>query len=131
MVPYQAQDTNDIRYEYKLEVTRPDGVKETLPASGTYKSDSTGTTFAFYTPTMTGNYTFNIIFQELYYRWNTGAQADYYGVTFLSSNRTYVVTVQEEPVHPTAVTAYPLPQEYWTRPIEGQNDAWGAISSNW
>jgi outer membrane protein assembly factor BamB len=130
-LPYQAQDTNDIRYEYKLEVTRPDGVKETLPASGTYKSDSTGTTFTFYTPTMTGNYTFNIIFQELYWRWDFSGARDYYGVTLLSSNRTYVITVQEEPVYPTAVRAYPLPTEYWTRPIEGQNDAWGAISSNW
>jgi len=29
------------------------------------------------------------------------------------------------------ITWYPLPEEWWNRPIDGQNDAWGAISSNW
>jgi hypothetical protein len=81
-----------------------------------------------------------LVFEELYWRWSTGptgsnpnaaSPRDYYGVTFLSSNRTYVVTVQQDPVNPQAITSYPLPAEYWTRPIESQNTAWGAVSSNW
>ena len=33
------------------------------------------------------------------------------------------MTVQQEPV-PAALNSYPLPTEYWTRPIEGQNTYW-------
>ena len=38
-----------------IEVTRPDGIKDTL---GPYKSDGTGGVWAAYTPTQIGNYTF-------------------------------------------------------------------------
>jgi hypothetical protein len=131
-LPYQAQDTNDIRYKYHVVITKPDGSKETLPSSGSLVSDSTGTTYTSYTPTTVGNYTVTVVFEELYWRWSTsGAGRDYYGTTLLSSNRTYTVTVQQDPVNPTAITYYPLPTEYWTRPIEGQDNTWGAISSNW
>jgi hypothetical protein len=41
------------------------------------------------------------------------------------------VTVQQDPVTTSAITYYPLPTEYWTRPIEGQDNTWGQISSNW
>ena len=44
-----------------------------------------------------------------------------------SANAT--LTVQQEQVRGPAV--YPLPTEYWTRPIEGQNSDWWSISSNW
>jgi outer membrane protein assembly factor BamB len=131
-VPFQSQDTNDIRYKYHVVVTKPSGGTETLPSSGSFVSDSTGTTFAKYSPTETGNYSVKIVFEELYYRWTTpGAGRDYYGVTLQSSSRDYSVTVQQEPVHPTAITSYPLPTEYWSRPIEGQENTWGAVSSNW
>jgi outer membrane protein assembly factor BamB len=80
-----------------------------------------------------------VVFEELKWTWTftggggftPGAPIDYYGITLQSSNRTYTVTVQEEPVYPTAITSYPLPTEYWNRPIEGQNNHWGQISSNW
>lgn len=128
-VPYQAQDTNTIRYKYHVEITDPDGKKETL---GPLTSDSTGTTFTKYTPDTVGNYSVNVVFEELYWGWSAqGAGRDYYGTTFLSSNKIYTVTVQEDPVYPTAITYYPLPEEYWTRPIEGQGNTWGAVSSNW
>ena len=32
---------------------------------------------------------------------------------------------------PAPLNSYPLPTEYWTRPIEGENTYWYAISSNW
>jgi len=131
-VPHQASEGNDIRYKYHVIVTKPDGTTERIPSSGSLVSDSTGTTYTKYTPTTTGDYLVNLVFEELYWRWNTqGAGRDYYGITFLSSNRTYVVTVQQDPVIPQAITSYPLPTEYWTRPIESQNTAWGAVSSNW
>jgi len=132
-VPHQASEANDIRYKYHVNVEKPDGTTERLPSSGSLVSDTTGTTYTSYTPTQVGNYSVTLVFEEL--KWNWGKESstgrDYYGVTFLSSNRTYTVAVQEEPVHPGAVTIYPLPTEYWTRPIEGQNNEWGQISSNW
>jgi len=131
-VPLGASEGNDVRYQYHVIVTKPDGSTVRLPSSGTFVSDSTGTTFCDYTPDVTGNYSVMVVFEDLYWRWSDSSTLrNYYGVTLLSSNRTYTVTVQEDPVYPTAVTHYPLPTEYWSRPIEGQNDAWGVISSNW
>jgi hypothetical protein len=131
-VPYQAQDTNNIRYKYHVVITKPDGTTETLPSSGSLTSDSTGTTYTKYTPEAIGNYSIMVVFEQLNWRFSTaGAGQDYYGVTFLSSNRTYIVNVQQEPVTSSAITYYPLPTEYWARPIEGQDNTWGAVSSNW
>ena len=131
-VPYQAQETNDIRYKYHVIVTKPDGTTERLPSSGSLVSDSTGTTYTKYTPTTVGNYSVMVVFEELYWRWSTAnAGRDYYGTTYLSSNRTYTVTVQQDPILSTAIAYYPLPTEYWARPIEGQDNTWGAVSSNW
>jgi hypothetical protein len=141
-VPYQAQDTNSIRYKYHVVITKPDGTTETIPSSGSLTSDSTGTTYAKYTPDTVGNYSVMVVFEELNWLFpesigtNTSstqgtAGRDYYGVTFLSSSRTYIVTVQQDPVTTSAITYYPLPTEYWTRPIEGQQNTWGQVSSNW
>ncbi|TFH22642.1 hypothetical protein E4G67_04130, partial [Candidatus Bathyarchaeota archaeon] len=58
------------------------------------------------------------------------ANAAYENDTFLPSSKTKYVTVQEEPVY-TPPNSYPLPNEYWTRPIEGQNVDWWTVSSNW
>jgi hypothetical protein len=131
-VPYQAQDTNSIRYKYHVVITKPDGTTET---TGTLTSDSTGTTYSKYTPEQLGNYSVMVVFEKLDWLFSEAiantAGRDYYGVTFLSSNRTYTVTVQQDPIVSNAITYYPLPTEYWTRPIEGQDNTWGAISSNW
>jgi outer membrane protein assembly factor BamB len=137
-VPYQAQDTNDVRYKYHVVITKPDGTTETLPSSGSLTSDSTGTTYTKYTPEQLGNYSVMVVFEQLYWRWNTlpavynqASLSDYYGTTYLSSNRTYTVTVQQDPVASTMISYYPLPTEYWSRPIEGQDNTWGAVSSHW
>ncbi len=141
-VPYQAQDTNSIRYKYHVVITKPDGTTETLPSTGSLTSDSTGTTYTKYSPTQVGNYSVMVVFEQLNWLFseaiagNTSSTSgvagrDYYGVTFLSSNRTYTVTVQQDPVTSNAITYYPLPTEYWSRPIEGQDNTWGAVSSNW
>ena len=138
-VPLGASEGNDIRYRYHVDITKPSGATVRVPSSGSLVSDSTGTTYTDYTPDEVGNYTVMVVFEELKWRWtftgaggfSTGAPIDYYGITLLSSNRTYTVHVQQEPVSPAAVTIYPLPTEYWNRPIEGQNTEWGKVSSNW
>jgi hypothetical protein len=138
MLPPGASPTNqsDVRYRYKVEITDPDGNKQFLNGGhegDIYVSDSTGTTYAFFTPTKIGNYSVTIMFQELYFKWWSAlsVQRYYTGTTFLASNRTYNLEVLQEVPPPTMITWYPLPEEYWSRPIDGQNDSWGAISSNW
>jgi outer membrane protein assembly factor BamB len=131
-VPHASADANDIRYEYSVEITKPDDSTVRLPASGTITSDSTGTAYTVFTPEETGNYSVTIIFHELFYRWyDSSAMREFYGVTLQESSHTYTLVVQDEPVEPVAVTSYPLPTEFWLRPIEGQNNAWGQVSSYW
>jgi outer membrane protein assembly factor BamB len=131
-VPYGSADANDVRYEYSIDITDPDGEDSRLPASGTIVSDSTGTAYTTFTPSKVGNYTITIRFEELFYRWYSSSSfRNYYGVTLQESTHTYTLVVQEEEVEPVATTVYPLPTEFWTRPIEGQNNAWGAVSSYW
>ena len=102
-------------------------------------SDSTGSTYTAYTPDQVGNYQFTRLnSDQLQYLWNQHStelrrwRQDYYGTTFLASNYTLTVNVQQEPV---SINGLPIiqsiPTEYWTRPIEGQNDQWYTVSSNW
>jgi hypothetical protein len=118
----------DVFYDYTVTVTDPNGDIETLP---TVTSDPTGTAYRIYTPDQVGNYTVKIQFNELFYDWDgNDDQLDYWGTTFLASSDTITLVVQEERVNPTWV-ATPLPTEYWTRPIEGQNTEWWRVASNW
>ncbi|MEJ5328519.1 MAG: hypothetical protein WHU54_09790, partial [Candidatus Bathyarchaeia archaeon] len=55
----------------------------------------------------------------------------YRNAVFLgATSKTVYLTVQEEQL-PDPIASYPLPTEYWTRPIEGQNTDWWKISSHW
>jgi outer membrane protein assembly factor BamB len=143
--PQGASATNDIRYEYSIKIVKPNGDTETLPPpggvggsymhsvrNGHFVSDSTGTSFTIYTPDQVGNHTATVTFHELFYKWSdTAAQRDYYGVTFKESTYTVTFTVQEEAVYPKGWAPVPLPTEYWARPIEGQNNYWYQVASNW
>ena len=137
VAPPASLAENDIRWQYTVVITDPDGVDTALPASGTFISDATGTAYTSFTPTKVGNYSVTVKFHECFYRWyiresnNVYDERTYYGTTFLESTNTKTLVVQTEPVTPTAITHYPLPTEYWTRPIEGENTAWAQVSSNW
>jgi hypothetical protein len=143
-VPPGAVAGNDIRWTYKATLTKPDGTIENYPPPGTaappgsqiqdgkYISDSTGSTFFTFTPAETGNYTITGTFQEMEFLWSdTATMRDYYGVTLLESSYTVKLEVQNELVVPSTWTPVPLPTEYWSRPIEGQNVEWHQIASNW
>ncbi|MDR1993253.1 MAG: PQQ-binding-like beta-propeller repeat protein [Nitrososphaerota archaeon] len=146
--PPGATLNNNIRYQFKLQVTTPSGKVINLPTSAavsgfqtttgtTFVSDSTGSTYYSFTPDEVGNYTLTVTFMELNFMWNTTSGAsnnDYYGTTFLSSNYTTTLVVQEEPIALSGLTPpaiSPIPTEYWTRPIEGQNTPWYTVASNW
>ncbi|MCW4015448.1 MAG: PQQ-binding-like beta-propeller repeat protein [Candidatus Bathyarchaeota archaeon] len=120
-------------------VNTPNGDVETL---GPWDSDPTGSTWGIYTPTQIGTYTFTLDYpgQVLSLTGPTGITADIsdverrgsahlVGDTFLGSSDSVSITVQQDPIQ--KIPDYPLPSEYWTRPIEGQNTAWAGIASHW
>jgi hypothetical protein len=127
---------NNIRFHnFKLEITKPDGSTETMDFP--IITDTTSSAYTLYKPEQVGDYTFEFTYPGEHYVWDqttnpdlSDADATYSGDTFLPSSRTVTLTVQTEAL-PEPVLSYPLPQEYWTRPIEGENTDWWTISSNW
>lgn len=116
---------NDIRrHDYKLTITKPDG--QTVTMNWPTISDPTSCQFFSYVPDQTGDYILKFDYAEQTYTWSGAYQND----TFTAASKTMTLTVLEEPL-PAAKNSYPLPTEYWTRPIEGQNTYWYSISSNW
>jgi hypothetical protein len=120
-----ATATNDIkRHGYTLTITAPDETKEVKEWDVVW--DSTSIQYVAYTPTQVGTYTLLFEYDGQNYTWG----GTYNNDVFLPCSKTVTLTVQEESL-PAATTSYPLPTEYWTRPIEGQNTDWWSISSNW
>ncbi|MCW4002539.1 MAG: PQQ-binding-like beta-propeller repeat protein [Candidatus Bathyarchaeota archaeon] len=125
-----ASVTNDIRFhDYTLTITKPDGKTETMKWA--IVQDTTSTQYTKYTPDQVGTYTLNFSYPDQVYTWNaTAAMRTWTNHVFLGASKTVTLTVQEEQL-PEPISSYPLPTEYWTRPIEGQNTDWWAISSHW
>ena len=134
------------RYLYTITITKPDGTNETLPPTGAqgiynqaiqdgkFVSDSTGAAWTTWTPTQVGNYSATVKFWGTavpHTGYSSTTERDWYGVTLKASTFTTAFTVQQEVVQPTGWTPVPLPTEYWSRPIEGQNTDWYQVSSNW
>jgi hypothetical protein len=136
VLPGAAVD-NSIRVAgFKLTITKPDGTTE-IKEWPTVTDTASSQPYLYY-PDKVGNYTFKWDYAGQNYTWNqantpglTAANALYENDTYLaSSSKLVTVTVQEELVY-SPPTSFAMPTEYWTRPIEGQNTDWWAISSNW
>ncbi len=125
-----ANMTNTYRFHnYKLTITAPDGTVEekTFP----YIADTTSSQGYSYKPTQTGTYMVNFTFpgQDVdAYSYNPDSA--YQNDTYLASSATCNFTVQADPIG-NLPSSYPLPTEYWSRPIYGENTDWWSISSNW
>jgi hypothetical protein len=120
-----AAVTNDIRrHGYQLTITKPDGSVESH--SFDTIDDTTGMQFYPYTPDQIGNYTLKFNYVGQTYTWSGAYQND----KFLAANATTILEVNDN-LLPAPLDSYPLPTEYWARPIEGQNNYWFSISSNW
>jgi outer membrane protein assembly factor BamB len=125
-------DAGDRWKNLKVTVTNPNGADEVL---GTFMADATGSMYTTFTPTEIGAYTFKLDFPgqvlSLYHpvTGKAGANSVFINDTYLPSSATATLTVQQEQVRGPA--SYPLPTEYWTRPIEGQNSNWWTVASNW
>src|SRR4030042_6441067 len=108
-------------------VTKPDGTTQTL---GPFNTESTGSTYTSYNPSEVGTYKFKLNFPGE--RKNgtvlmTMQPIDDYFKP--SSTKEVTVTVQEEEI--AAYPDWPLPTDYWTRPIDSENRRWSTISGNW
>src|SRR3989304_2991175 len=121
---------NDIRrHDYTMTITKPDG--KTVTQNWPIVQDTTSIQYYSYNPDQVGTYTIKFDYAGQKYTWAANAaQMVWTNDTFKSATKTITLTVQEE-VLPEARNSYPLPTEYWTRPIEGQNTDWYTISSNW
>ncbi|MCJ7560976.1 hypothetical protein MUO79_10235 [Candidatus Bathyarchaeota archaeon] len=124
--------TNNWRFHnYNLTIVKPDGTLDTKIFDVVI--DTTSSQYYAYTPTKAGNYTLIFTFPGQKYNDFAGQynnNSAYVNDTYLPSKASTILTVQEEPL-PAPITSYPLPQEYWTRPIYGENTDWWSISSNW
>ena len=121
---------NSIRFRnYQLTITKPDGTNETK--SWPIVTDPTSSAYTPYVPDQIGNYTLTFNFPGQIYDYGTQypLNAAYNNDTYTASSATTTLTVQQQPV--AKIPEYPLPTEYWTRPIEGENHAWASIGSNW
>ncbi len=127
---------NNYRFHnYKLTITDPDGANTTQSFS-TVTDPTAAQTYRF-TPDKVGTYTFSFAFPgqnfTQYDYPNTPNENGPNGLindTFLASSASTTLTVTQQPI-PPSIGSYPLPTEYWARPIYGENPGWWTISSNW
>lgn len=128
-IPDGALITNNIRFHnFKVVITAPDGTTETV--NWETVSDTTSSAYTAFTPDQIGTYTFNFTFPgQKYTDYTYSTTSAYVNDTYLPSTASTTLTVHEEPAPGGDIT--PLPTEYWSRPIEGQNANWFQISSNY
>jgi len=123
--------SNNYRFHnYKLTITAPDGTSTTQTFATI--SDPTSNQYTRFTPSQTGTYTLKFDYPGEAYGVNgNGYQGSVLiNDTYLPSSASTTLTVQQTPI-PAPITSYPLPQQYWSHPIYGENTDWWAISSNW
>ncbi len=106
-------------------VTDPDGTTQTL---GPFATDPTGGTGTIFVPSKVGNYSLQSHFPEQ--EITTTAYGTPAGSTMKASDsQILTLVVQENPVpeHP----GFPLPTEFWSRPVNDQFWEWNEITGNW
>jgi hypothetical protein len=121
---------NNYRFHnYKLTITAPDDSVETVTFDIVHDSTSNqGYTFA---PDQTGTYTLKFEFPgQAVSEYDHNPASAYVDYSYPAASAETTLTVQEEPIYEYPAS-YPLPTEYWTRPIYGENPGWWIISSDW
>ncbi len=118
-------------HNYTVTITAPNGT--VLPAlHWVTVQDTTAVQFFRFTPDTIGVYNLTFTYggnvvNSTYFDTTTVANV---GDIWLPSTASMSLTVQQDPVtqYPDS---YPLPTEFWTRPIYGENQFWYTISSDW
>ena len=128
----EAALTNQERFHnYNLTIIKPDGSVEQHITD--YISDPTSSMYTKFTPDQVGNYTLIFNYPGQFYNQFAGGYnptSAFVNDSYLPSSASTTLNVQQEPIS-TGVSSYPLPQDYWARPIYGENTDWWSISSNW
>jgi len=135
-VPPTANGQYGDRWQFTIDVMRPDGKNDTL---GPIASDPVGSGYIMYSPDMVGNYTVVVKFPTTVI---TGLPfkpgvPDVQQQGYASINDTYKASisdpttfvVQQDPLPLWPET--PMPSEYWTRPINSANIYWYTLAGNW
>jgi outer membrane protein assembly factor BamB len=100
-----------------ITITKPDGTTET---KGPLTSSPIGSQYFVYTPTVVGTYKFKF----------TYAGETFQNGTYMpSESPTTELIVQQNPIE--KYPENPIPNDYWTRPINAQNRQWSNIAGNW
>ena len=134
MPPPTASTAYGDRYKnMTVKVTHPDGTTETL---GPFTSDDTGGTFTLYTPTLLGNYTFQMSFPGQTLAGNNPPPGGFGGITpiigdYLEPSVSNIVSVTVQQAALPTIPFNSLPTTYWTRPINAENNNWYSIGGNW
>jgi len=118
-------------HNYQVVITAPDGTKTTQTFD--YIADTTSSQQFKFTPAQVGTYSLNFTFPGQAYAQFAGGYSPtsvLVNDTYLPSTASTTLTVQQEPI-PSETTGFPLPEDYWTRPIYGENSNWYIISSDW
>jgi len=117
-------------HNYNFTITKPDGTvtSQIFPII----SDTTSSQYVLITPDQVGTYTLEFNFPGQIYGENGNGyeKSSLINDTYLASSATTTLVVQQDPI-PAATTSGPLPSQYWSRPIYGENTDWWTISSNW
>ncbi len=104
---------------FMVTITKPDGTTETR---GPLTSSPIGSQYFTYTPTSLGKYTF-----KMTYPGETFANGSSVYASAVSPVSSLIVQEQTVPSWPET----PVPNDYWTRPINAANRLWDSISGNW
>jgi hypothetical protein len=125
--------TNNIRFHnYKVIITAPDGTKTDSNMGNSHRHNILSVHNLYTNPDWHIHLRLQLPRPEIQH-WHTGvdynANSQYVNDTYMASSASTTLIVQEEPAPSGTYT--PLPTEYWTRPIEGQNANWYAIGSNY
>ena len=131
-LPPTAAGSAGDRWYYFLDITKPDNSKQTV---GPLTSDPVGGSYYVFTPDAIGNYSVTARFgpQVLTGSNGTGIPGTtsslYVNDTYLASSASTTFLVQQQQLPNPPV--YALPTDYWVRPIDGQNENWYILASNW
>jgi len=123
--PTSAGPTGGRWEGYIVTITKPDGDTDHL---GPFRADPAALAYALYTPDQIGIYTINFTFPGQHVT-GIGLVPIPIDEYYEASSFTTTLTVQKEPSVISPQT--PLPDYYWTRPIDAQNQEWYTISGNW
>jgi len=115
---------------FTIKITKPDGTVET---KGPLKAWATSGAFIFYTPDQEGTYRIQASFPGQWINTTAFAVGGWRPNTQYwfkpSVSREVELIVQSQPPEP--YPEVPLPTDYWTRPIYGENKGWWQVADNW